>query len=277
MKCPRDGGAVVRPPGPLQRVERCLDCGGVFIGAGTLRGMIAGRADELGPGRLLSRLAEAGSQGNDAATCPADGKAMTRFGFRGVDIDVCGHCLGVWLDPGELEKLSGQSAPRVPETLLPAVAVAVRVVLVPSGTTVPLDGDDMETVGTDAATVTATADEVTAAPFESVTRAVRETLPAADGVQEYVKGVEDTEASSVVPEKNSTLLTVAGATGVAVAVRVALVPNTMAVPAVGAVRETEGPVTLTLTAVEVAVAPLESVTRAVNAVTPAADGVQVTV
>ena len=39
-------------------------------------------------------------------------------------IDVCGHCLGVWLDPGELEKLSGQSAPRVPETLLPAVAVA---------------------------------------------------------------------------------------------------------------------------------------------------------
>jgi hypothetical protein len=65
------------------------------------------------------------------------------------------------------------------------------------------------------------------------------------------------------------LVTVAGATGVAVALRATVVPAVIAVEEVGEVIATDGAVTLTLTIVEVAVVPLESVTRAVRAKIPA--------
>ena len=65
---------------------------------------------------------------------------------------------------------------------LPA-AVAVRVALVPRAIAVPLVGLVIATVGTAAATVTETADEVTVVPLESVTRAVSETVPVLVGVQ----------------------------------------------------------------------------------------------
>ena len=35
--------------------------------------------------------------------CPKDGHDLTSQGFHGVTVDVCSHCGGVWLDPGELE------------------------------------------------------------------------------------------------------------------------------------------------------------------------------
>ena len=78
---------------------------------------------------------------------------------------------------------------------------------------------------------------------------------------------------SVAPAKKSTLATVPeGATGVAVIATT--VPAVTVDPAVGAVIETEGAVTNTLTMLDVALTPLESVTLAVRAVIPAVVGVQ---
>lgn len=37
--------------------------------------------------------------------CPKDGKRLTRYEFRNVEIDVCSSCKGLWLDEGELSKL----------------------------------------------------------------------------------------------------------------------------------------------------------------------------
>jgi hypothetical protein len=79
----------------------------------------------------------------------------------------------------------------------------------------------------------------------------------------------------VEPAKNSTLATVAVPTADALAVTVVAVPTVRDVPEVGAVIATDGAVTLTLTIGDVAVAPAESVTRAVMGNTPAADGVHV--
>ena len=66
----------------------------------------------------------------------------------------------------------------------PGAAVAVRVTLLPAVTTAPINGVVSEIVGAAAATtLTLTIDEATAVPFESVTRAVSDVIPAAVGVQ----------------------------------------------------------------------------------------------
>ena len=166
----------------------------------------------------------------------------------------------------------------------PGAAVAVRVTLLPAVTTAPVNGAVSEIVGTAAATtLTLTVDEVTAVPLESVTRAVSVVIPAAVGVQEklYVEPVVGAKAvpTTVVPERKSTRVTVVPLLAAAVALNVAAVPSVSDAPLVGAVRETVGTpaATVTLTAEEVMVAPLESVTRAVSAAAPVAVGVQLIV
>ena len=57
--------------------------------------------------------------------------------------------------------------------------------MLPAVTTAPVNGAVSEIVGAAAATtLTLTIDEATAVPFESVTRAVSDVIPAAVGVQE---------------------------------------------------------------------------------------------
>jgi hypothetical protein len=40
--------------------------------------------------------------------CPKCGMDLMTLVYRGVEIDKCSACSGVWLDDGELEKLSGE-------------------------------------------------------------------------------------------------------------------------------------------------------------------------
>ncbi|MCA9808922.1 MAG: zf-TFIIB domain-containing protein [Candidatus Dadabacteria bacterium] len=40
--------------------------------------------------------------------CPKCGGQLHEVSFRGVSIDRCSSCGGVWLDAGELEKLAGE-------------------------------------------------------------------------------------------------------------------------------------------------------------------------
>ena len=131
----------------------------------------------------------------------------------------------------------------------------------------------------EAAAVTFTAAEVTTAPFESVTRAIKATAPAALGVQLTVEVTPETGLltvpTSVAPAKKSTLEIVPVA-AVATALRETADPSVTPEPPAGAVSATVGAVTLTLTVEEVMVVPLESVTLAVSAVMPEADGVQLT-
>jgi hypothetical protein len=79
----------------------------------------------------------------------------------------------------------------------------------------------------------------------------------------------------VAPTRKSTRATVAPPLAAAVAVSVVAAPSTTVAPTAGAVSAMVGTavVTVTLTADEVAVAPVESVTRAVRDAAPVAVGV----
>ena len=41
--------------------------------------------------------------------CPVDGSALTMSERSGIEIDYCPQCRGVWLDPGELDKIIERS------------------------------------------------------------------------------------------------------------------------------------------------------------------------
>lgn len=151
--------------------------------------------------------------------------------------------------------------------------------LLPTVTTTPLRGALTETVGAAAATFTVTVD-VGVAPFESVAVAVSVVAPTAVGVHAIVYGAVFTVPSGVVipptVDENETDVIVAPAIGEADAVTVVAVPTVAAELLAGAVSDTEVEVTaVTLTALEVAVLPFESVTRAVSEEFPADVGIHV--
>lgn len=46
--------------------------------------------------------------------CPNDGAVLTMSERRGVEIDYCPECRGVWLDRGELDKILDRAAAETP-------------------------------------------------------------------------------------------------------------------------------------------------------------------
>lgn len=154
------------------------------------------------------------------------------------------------------------------------VAVAVKTVGAPTPMFAAFAGEVSEIVGGAALTVTLTPAEVIALPKLSVTRAVKVTAPVAVGLQATVYGLVVAVPREVVPAKNSTDTTVAPLPAVAVAVTLTKPPTVEVELAAGPVTATVGEVTVTLTALDVAVEPFESVTFAVREAVPAAVGVQ---
>ena len=47
--------------------------------------------------------------------CPLDGTTLAIAERRGIEIDYCPQCRGVWLDRGELDKLLDRAADEMPE------------------------------------------------------------------------------------------------------------------------------------------------------------------
>ena len=58
--------------------------------------------------RELELLLEAANEAK--RLCPADGATLGKEIAHGIVIDRCPQCRGVWLDPGELERMSGDVA-----------------------------------------------------------------------------------------------------------------------------------------------------------------------
>jgi hypothetical protein len=148
---------------------------------------------------------------------------------------------------------------------------------VPAVTTVPGTGAVKAIVGGATDTFTLTAAEVPVNPAESVTRAVNATGPNVFGVQETVYGEEAAAPKLVLPAKYSTCVTTAPALADAVAVRLMGTSTAMLLLFTGVEIDAVGcAVAVILTGNEVAVFPLESVTRAVSTKLPAAVGAQTT-
>lgn len=159
----------------------------------------------------------------------------------------------------------------------PGSAVAVRVTGEPAVTTEPGSGAEMEIVGAELLTVTVIVADVAVIPFESTAWADNVAVPAVVGVHGNVYGTLAAEPSKVAPSKKSTRVMVAPAAGVAEALSVTAVPTVAVELLAGAVRATVVAVTaVTDTAVDVAVLPFVSVTRAVRLKFVALVGVHVT-
>jgi len=81
----------------------CPRCGGVLLPATGSERLLH---DELALDRaVLLEIAQ--SFGGRRYGCPACRSKMRALLVRGVDIDLCFHCAALWLDDGELERLSG--------------------------------------------------------------------------------------------------------------------------------------------------------------------------
>ncbi|HRE16399.1 MAG TPA: zf-TFIIB domain-containing protein [Rhodocyclaceae bacterium] len=84
-----------------EHVQRCVRCSGVFVNGHVLREVRAHSALHL------HKNANAASRTKPTkVACPNDSTHMVALNYKGVEIDVCPKCHGVWLDPGELEKIS---------------------------------------------------------------------------------------------------------------------------------------------------------------------------
>ncbi len=45
--------------------------------------------------------------------CPKCGHALIEIDYKGIAVDNCSHCHGVWLDAGELEEVSKLEKPKL--------------------------------------------------------------------------------------------------------------------------------------------------------------------
>lgn len=87
-------------------VDRCAVCGGIWCDQGELDDLL-----ELGfdVARKVDRAREDPSRDQLHGQCPRDGENLLRIYSardRSIVLDACARCSGIWLDAGELQKLS---------------------------------------------------------------------------------------------------------------------------------------------------------------------------
>lgn len=58
--------------------------------------------------------------------CPKCGRNLTTASHLGVEIDVCNHCHGMWLDAGELERLLKHQEPGFLQRVFGDVVAGIR-------------------------------------------------------------------------------------------------------------------------------------------------------
>lgn len=87
-------------------IDRCVDCGGVWLDAGELE-LIADRAGTK-PGELTQALHEAKGKRNGKRRCPRCRRKLRVIHVGsdpGVELDRCPWGDGLWLDQGEMQEL----------------------------------------------------------------------------------------------------------------------------------------------------------------------------
>lgn len=130
--CVGDGGVALQAGADLDG-SWCERCGGVLLPA-TGSERVLHQLLALDRAALMD-LAE--GFGGRRFACPWCTARMRCLVVRGVDLDLCFHCGGLWLETGELERLSGNrhSSPKV----TPTARATAAVVTVRADATVRLD------------------------------------------------------------------------------------------------------------------------------------------
>ena len=97
------------------RIDNCATCGGVWLDGGELAVMLTQPIEELRKlDEDLNRAARAAERSHaDTLLCPICNVPMGMKPFasaRGVNLDTCDHCRGVWTDAGEFVPIAESAA-----------------------------------------------------------------------------------------------------------------------------------------------------------------------
>ncbi|MBR7746019.1 zf-TFIIB domain-containing protein [Undibacterium baiyunense] len=84
-------------------VHQCGTCSGTFVPGDFFREVRAKAALEIH--KEKSKGIKKSAQQQAKVACPKDESQMISLLFKGVEIDICSKCFGVWLDRGEYDKL----------------------------------------------------------------------------------------------------------------------------------------------------------------------------
>jgi Zn-finger nucleic acid-binding protein len=113
MKCPRDG-TVLQPVRALNiELDKCHKCDGLWFDRGELEKLRDSGMTDLEEA-IEKRYGDPDYQRDTVdgyMQCPrCDGRLSSHsYTFVvPVKVDICQKCLGVWLDDGELDKITGQ-------------------------------------------------------------------------------------------------------------------------------------------------------------------------
>ena len=110
--CPRDRTDLVEEKHKDVTVDACPECQGIFLDKNELK-KLTGDAD------LNKHLRDmTGYDVDSELICPSCGGLMDIEHVRGVEVEVCLTCFGLWLDHGELDALvaaKGQPVETTPE------------------------------------------------------------------------------------------------------------------------------------------------------------------
>lgn len=109
MPCPICGKSMVALEFHGVELDHCLHCGGVWLDRGELGVLLAGD-----PAYHPEWKLQGGAAGSK--TCPHCTRKLAVVPLRdsNLEVDVCTHEHGLWLDAGELEKL-GAATPASPQ------------------------------------------------------------------------------------------------------------------------------------------------------------------
>lgn len=105
--CPHHTEALARHPVGGWVTWRCTRCEGIWVPADVVKRAVKS-----------PRWPEKSALQSTALRCPDDGRTLSAFTSRGVELDWCAHCHGVWLDRGELATIMAQrdAQPAQPES-----------------------------------------------------------------------------------------------------------------------------------------------------------------
>ncbi len=102
IECPRCWKQMDQVKKDRVEIDVCPECKGIWLDTRELLKL----TDEKALHEFLTRYAEL--EGDSELVCPRCGGLMNAETAKGVEVDVCTTCKGVWLDAGELEAISAE-------------------------------------------------------------------------------------------------------------------------------------------------------------------------
>ncbi len=110
-RCPRCSELLVRRKVGAVEIEGCPGCGGLFLDKGELQALAQRPADLAAADDLFRPGSSQGIGGSPTNACPKCDVALKAFEYktlRGIRLDRCTSCEGVFLHDGEAKEIAAR-------------------------------------------------------------------------------------------------------------------------------------------------------------------------